>query len=312
MNIQKIDWKRWKPRLLYGAFAAAAFLLSLRWTFPSEAMKERLILEAGARGWQIEVQEVHAGGLLGFSAEGVVLEDRSGLKTPIDDVTVSLRLLPLLVGKRTVGFDARVYDGRIAGDADLGGDVRRVAVEITGLELGRALTLRKASGMDLEGKLNGSADLLVPAAASQQPTGRIDLAVSGAGIGGGQLPIPGMATGITLPKIALGAVSAAVKLEGGKAIVEKLEARGGDAELTGDGLSVVLQGRPEHYPLFGKARIKFTPAFWSKPATSGFKGLAEAALASARTPDGGYQLQVFGRLGQPQARPATSGTSGTP
>jgi type II secretion system protein N len=304
--MKKIDWTIWKPRVLYGGFAAVAFALSLRCTFPSEAVKERLILEAGIRGWQIEVQDVRAGPLLGARVDGVQLEDRTGLKIPIDAVTISLRFLPLLIGKRVLAFDASLYDGHVAGSADLSGDVRHVTVQVDGLDLARALPLRKAAGMDLQGKLGGAADLSIPVAADEKPTGRIDLAVADAGIAGGQLPIPGMATGLTLPRISLGAVATAVKLEGGKGTVEKLEAKGGEAELTGDGLSVVLQGRPEHYPLFGKARIKFLPAFWTKPATSSFKGLAEAALGSARMPDGGYQLQVFGSLGHPQVRPAAS------
>ena len=46
----KIDWIRWRPRLLYGAFTAVAFILALRWTFPAEAVKQRIIVEAAARG----------------------------------------------------------------------------------------------------------------------------------------------------------------------------------------------------------------------------------------------------------------------
>lgn len=298
-----IDWKLWKPRLGYGAFAALAFALALRFTFPAEAVKERLIYEAGAQGWTIDAQEVGAGGFLGVHARGVQIEDRSGLQFPLDELTASLRLLPLLIGRRVLAFDARVYAGRITGSAELGGDVRRVTLQASGVDLGLALLLKKATGMDLQGKLGGSADVSVPTAPNEKPTGRIDLTVTEAGIAGGQVPVPGMTGGLSLPKIALGAIVAAVKLEQGKANVEKLEALGGDADLTTDGLSVVLQPKLEYAPLFGKARVKIKEAFWSKSGMSGFKGLAEMALAPSRTPDGAYQLQIFGSLGHPQLRP---------
>ncbi|HEX9051006.1 MAG TPA: type II secretion system protein GspN, partial [Anaeromyxobacter sp.] len=104
-----LDWNVWKPRLAYGGFTLIAFLLALRWTFPAEAVKERLIYEAGLRGWQIDVEHVSAGGFLGVEAEGVKLDNGSGLAIPIESVTASLRLLPLLAGRRRVAFDARIY-----------------------------------------------------------------------------------------------------------------------------------------------------------------------------------------------------------
>jgi type II secretion system protein N len=151
-------------------------------------------------------------------------------------------------------------------------------------------------------------DLVVPATPGETPpTGRIDLTVADAGVAGGQVPIPGMASGFALPKLSLGAVTAAVKLEGGKASVEKLEAKGGDAELEGEALSVALQGKLAFAPLSGRAKVRFQPAFWEKPATSSFKAIAEGMLASARTPDGAYQFQVYGSLAHPQLRPSSAG-----
>jgi type II secretion system protein N len=299
-KLDEIDWTTWRPRLAYGGFALVAFLIALRWTFPAEAVRERLILEAGVRGWQFEAGDVAPGGIFGVRAREVRLVDQSGLAIPIDEVTASLRPLPLLIGRQVLNFDGRLYEGRIRGTADLSGDVRNVSVRIEDVDLSRAIPLKKATGMDLQGKLGGTAELTVPQGPADRPTGRIDLTVAEAGIAGGQLPLPGMASGLTLPKIALGAVTAAVKLAGGKADVEKLEARGGDAEVQSEGLSVTLQPRLEYAPLFGKARLRIQPALWERSGTSGFRGLAELALAPARTPDGGYQLQVVGTLGHPR------------
>jgi type II secretion system protein N len=302
----KPDWNVWKPRLLYGGFTALAFLVALRWTFPAEALKERLIYEAGLRGWQIDVDRVSAGGVLGFTAEGVKLDNGSGLAVPIESVTASLRILPLLAGRRSVAFDARIYDGRVRGHADLG-DAPHVVADVAGVDLGAALPLRKASGVDLLGKLGGTADLTLPSGAGARPSGRVDLRLDEAGVAGGQLPIPGMTTGLALPKIGFGQVMAAVKVGDGRATFEKLEARGGDAEITGEGLYFVVQPRMEFSPLSGKAKVKVKDAFWSKSGAQQFKGVADMALASARGPDGAWNFTVTGSVGHPRLQPAAPG-----
>lgn len=299
-RLDRLDWNAWRPRLAYAGFALLAFALALRWTFPAEAVRERLIIEAGVRGWQFDAEELSPGGFLGVRARGVRLVDQAGLSIPVDELTATLRPLPLLIGRGVLAFDGRLYDGRVRGTAELSGDPRRVSLRVEGVDLARAIPLQKATGMAFEGKVAGTVDLSLAQAQAGKSSGRIDLSVAGAAIAGGQLPLPGMVTGLALPRVGLGAVTAAVKVDGGKADVEKLQASGGDAELAAEGLSVTLQPRLEFAPLFGKARLRFQPAFWSRSETSAFKGLAEMALAQARTPDGGYLLQVVGTLGHPR------------
>ncbi|HET8539678.1 MAG TPA: type II secretion system protein GspN [Anaeromyxobacter sp.] len=300
---KKLDWALWKPRLAYGGFTALAFLVALRLTFPAEAVKERLIYEAGLRGWQIDVDRVSAGGLLGVRAQGVKLDNGSGLAIPIESLTATVRVLPLLAGGRSVGFDARVYDGRVRGHADVSADGQRLVAEVEGLDLGAALPLRKASGLDLLGKLAGTADLTLPSAVNQRPTGRVDVRLDEAGVAGGQLPIPGMTGGLPLPRIGFGQVTAAVKIGDGKATFEKLEAKGGDAEIQTDGLYFIVQPRMEFAPISGKAKVKVKDAFWTKSGTQSFKGVAEMALASARGPDGAWNFTVTGSVGHPRMQP---------
>jgi type II secretion system protein N len=301
--VPKLDWIVWRPRLAYGAFALLSFLLALRWTFPTDAAKQRLVLEAAARGWQVDAERVGPGGVLGLSAEGLTVESSSGLRIPVDALTASLRLLPLLGGRRSIAFDASLYDGRVRGTADLSGDQRSVVVTVEGVDLGLALPLRKALGADLLGILEGHADVVIPAAGDQKPTGLVELAIKDAGVAGGQVPIPGMTGGLTLPRASLGAVSARVKLDQGRATFEKLEATGGEAELSTQGLYAMLQPRIEAAPLFGRAKVKTQDAFWAKPQTQGLRSLADAALASSRGRDGAWNFQVAGSVGRPNLKP---------
>jgi type II secretion system protein N len=236
----------------------------------------------------------------------VKLDNNSGIAIVIEEVGVSLRLLPLLVGRRSVAFDAAIYDGHVHGTADLSGDVRRVVAEVDGVDLGAALPLRKASGVDLLGRLHGTADLLLPEAPGEKPTGRVDARVAEAGLAGGQLPVPAMGGGLTLPRMAFGELTAAVKLGEGKATFEKLEAKGGDAELRADGLYFVVQPRMQFAPVFGKAKVRVNEAFWGKSGTQGLKAVAEAALAQARGPDGAWSFDVTGSVGHPRLMPTAA------
>ena len=133
------------------------------------------------------------------------------------------------------------------------------------------------------------------------------LTVKEAGITGGKVNLPGMGM-LTLPAAKFGTLAIELVLKDGKGTFEKLDATGGDVELSGDGLYFAWQPRLEFAPLFGKARFKLAPAFSSKAEVRGFASLLDAALAGARGGEGTYGLQVFGSLGHPQVRPAGAAT----
>jgi len=303
----KIDWTVWKPRLLYGGFFAAVFLLALRQTFPTEAVKERLILEAAAQGWQLDADSLSPAGVVGVSANNLRLEDRNGRKLAAESVALTLRLLPLMVGRRSVAFDVSIWDGRIRGTADLSGAQRRYTADVEKVDLAAATPLRKATGLELLGTLSATADVTLPEDAKGKPGGRVTLGVKDAGVNGGQLPVPAMGGSVSLPKVALGQLTGEIAFEEGRGNVKKLEARGGDAEVSTDGLYFVWQPRLEFSQLFGRASVKLQDAFWNRSGTAGFRSVAEMALASAKGRDGGYQFQIFGSVGHPQMRPLPSG-----
>lgn len=309
-RFRQLDWKVWRPRLGYAAFFALAFVFAFRQTFPVQALKERLILEASARGWQVDSADVGPAGIVGMRATDVVLEDHGGTKVMIEEVAVSFRLLPLLLGTKSVAFDVRLWDGRIEGTADIGGGDRRVEASLRNLDLARALPLRQALKLELLGTISGSADVTLPGDATGKPKGRLELAVADAGVNGGQLPLPGMSTPLTIPRVGLGKVTAHVVLADGKGTFDRLEARDGDAELRSESLYFVPQPRIAASPLYGKVGVRIADAFLDR--NGAFKGLLDLALRSARGKDGFYQLQLYGTLGSPQARPIASGATGAP
>lgn len=294
--------KPWQRRAAYALFAAVAFLIALRQTFPTEAVKERLVMEAAAQGWQIRVADVGPAGLLGVAMTSLSLESREGVRIPVERLEATVRPWSVLRGRRGFSFDAALFEGRVKGFAEEGGATRRVRAALTGLDLSRAVPLRKATGVDLAGLVSGDVDLTLDDREPAKSSGHVDLAVQRAAVNGGALPIPGMGGALTLPHVALGQLSAHATVKDGKLTFEQLETKGDDLELSGGGLYCVLQPRLAFAPIFGKLAVRFRDAFWQKSGTAGFKSLAEMALAPARGRDGAYGFQIFGTLSQPQAR----------
>jgi type II secretion system protein N len=299
----KLELATWQRRTLYGLFAFLAFLFALRQTFPIEAVKERLVLEAAAQGWQLSVADTRPAGLAGVGLTGVSLESRDGVRIPIERLDARLRLWPLVLGRRSVAFDAALFEGRVRGVVEEGKTARRLAATLAGIDLARAVPLRRATGVDLAGLVKGDLDLTLDAEPAKS-TGHLDLVVEQAAVNGGQMPVPGMGGALTLPKMALGQVTAKAAVKDGRLTFERLDAKSDDMEAAGEGLYLVLQPRLALAPVFGKAKLRIRDPFWTKGGAQGFKGVVEMALAPARARDGAYGFQIYGTLSNPQARMA--------
>jgi type II secretion system protein N len=233
---------------------------------------------------------------------GVTLETREGVRIPIERIQASPRILPLLLGRRGVDFDASLYEGHVRGVAEQGRGTQRVAAKLTGIDLARAASIRKATGLDLGGVLGGEWDVTIDTRDPTKSSGRIDLSLENAAVNGGQVPVPSMGGSMAVPKIAIGTVAAKATVRDGKAVFETLQSKSEDLEVKADGLYFVVQARLAYAPIFGSATVKLRDAFWTRSGTAGFKGVVDMALAQARGRDGAYAFQIFGTASQPQVR----------
>ena len=283
----------------YVLFALLAFVVALRETLPAEALRERLVMEAAARGWQVSIDQIGPAGLIGVSMRSIRLESREGLRIPLDRLDATLRLWPLFLGRRGIAFDVRLFGGRVRGFVEQSRKGPRVSAEVAGVDLSQALPLRRATGLDLAGVVEGGFDLALDEREPTASAGRVDLRVKEAALNGGELPVMGGA--LTLPKVVLGQVTAEGAVKDGKLTFARLDAKGQDLSLEGDGLYLVLQPRLLFAPIFGKARLKVEEGFWAKGGMASRRPLLEAALAQARGKDGSYGFQIFGTLSQPRA-----------
>ncbi|BDG08989.1 type II secretion system protein GspN [Anaeromyxobacter paludicola] len=295
--------KPWQRRLAYGAFTVLAFLFALQRTFPSDAVKERLVLAAAAQGWQLSMDDIRPRGFPGVRATGVTLESAEGTRIPVDELDATLRLWPLLLGRRGVSFEAKLYDGRVKGLSEEGRTASRLALTASGIDLARAAAVKKVSGLDLAGTLSADVDVTIDSKDAARSNGHADLDVQRAVLNGGTLQLPSMGGGLTLPRVGLGTVAARMTVKDGKGVFERMEVKGEDLDAASENLYFVVQPRLEYAPLYGTARVKLSDAFFSRPGSSGFKSVLELALAQAKRKDGAYGFQIYGTVGHPQLRP---------
>jgi type II secretion system protein N len=299
------NWKLvgWKRTAAYAAFFVVAFFVALRLTFPVEAVKERLMLDAAAQGFQIKVNDLSPWGVVGVRAREMTVLTSDGTRVPVEELKVGLRLWPTLRGHRALDFDARLFDGQVTGSTDDSKISQHYLARITGIDLSKAGALRKATGLDLAGILSGNVDVTLDAKDPAKSTGTVDLQIKDTAIRGGKVPIPGMEGGLTVPPVRLGAVAARGVVKNGRADFGTLEAKGDDVAITADQVFVQLQPRLEHSPLNGRASVRPTDAFWRTEQVAPLRPLVEQSLATAKGRDGGYGFQIYGTLGKPQARP---------
>jgi type II secretion system protein N len=286
----------------YVLLFAAAFVLALRQTFPAEAVRDRIVLEAAAQGWQAKAVEVGPAGFLGVRLGGLALESRDGTRLVLEDLRATLRIWPLFLGRRGVDFEAHLLGGRVRGLVEEGRSARRLVAEARDLDLARATALRRATGLDLTGKLRGDLDVTLDSRDPARSSGRLELRVEQARVLGGQVQLPSFGGALTVPRADLGALVAQAAVRDGKASFEKLEARSPDVELVGEGIQVTLQPRLAASPVFGNARLQLKEGFWERSGNPALREVAELALAQARGRDG-LPLQFFRRWRSAARRP---------
>jgi type II secretion system protein N len=239
------------------------------------------------------MNDIVPSGFAGVRMREVTLESRDGTRIPVEEARASLRLWPLLLGRRSLAFDLRLFQGRLRGVVEEGRGVQRLALRAEGLDLATAAPLKQAAGgLDLSGVLRTDLDVTLDPKDQQKTAGRIELSVERAFLGG-QLSIPGMPGGLTIPKASLGTVTGRATVKAGKAEFEKLEARGEDLEVTGEQLYFMVQPRLEFAPLYGRARVKIAEAFWQKAPA--LRAAAEAALATVAPGSRGDGARVAAR-----------------
>jgi type II secretion system protein N len=300
-------WKRLVGYLLFTLFAlVTGFFIS----FPYDALRDRVRLEADRAGYFVRIGSLGPGFFAVRAADLQVSKKADSDPPPealrIDSVSVGPSLFP-----PGVAVTAKLMGGSVTARAS-GLSTTRLVVDVKGLDLSKG-NLKGFSGIDFAGTVNGQLDVRVPrvpAAPNTPPepdlaqaSGSLTLSTQGLAVNGGtaNITIPQYGpdpSPFDLPRIVLGDVTGKVTLDKGAATIDKLEGSSADLELKVTG-TVKLAKRLEYSEQNIELRLKPDPEFQKR------LGMLGAALSfmGADPQDPTWRLgRLSGYLGRPQFR----------
>jgi len=219
---------------------------------------------------------------LGIKARKLEIADERGLLLRVDEASVRLRLLPLLTGKVSFAYRAAIGKGDVRGNFSL---LRGAGMEvaISHLRLEDIPFIPTATGAQAKGDLQAQGSFRGKGAAAR---GEARLEVKGmelAGVKIGEMP---------LPDASYDTVRGALKVAGGKAVLES-------ATLQGEGLFVRLKG---DFPVLtppGAAPLNLTLELMPKPEFMEKQKFVFLFLTKYLDSPGHYQIPVRGTLAKP-------------
>lgn len=285
----------------YVAFFLFAFVVSLYWTFPWNAAKDRALTEASrATGMDISAKTLEPSWVTGFVATDVELRPAS-FEEPIeiDQLSARAHLLPLITGGKGVTISMPLAQGQVDADVVDSSKMTEVKANLQGLQLALVPGLTDAIGVPLSGKVSLEADMSLDKAKPEASSGLLHL--SGAGL---ELLKGGKVGGMTLPfELQIGDFDWKIPIEQGKAQLSKLKIEGGSVLLELDG-TVTMAKDPVRSVLNLTVKFKPTDAFLKKEP---LLGALLNNIRRAKGSDGYYGYALTGTVKHPRFFPKRGG-----
>lgn len=300
----------WKRIVGYLAFSLFALVLTFFLTFPYEALKDRVRLEADGAGYFLRIGRMGPG-FFAVRAADVQVSKKSNTEPPpealkIDSVSIGPSLFPpgLAVKLNLLGGSVAT---RVSG---LG--TTRVKVDAEGLDLSKG-NLKGFSGIDFAGEVEAHVDLSIPRGAATgnapaepdlaQASGTVSLETRALAVNGGtaNITIPQFGpdpTPVDLPKIVIGELNGKIKIDKGAATVEEFKSKSSDLEINIGG-TLKLAKRLEYAEPNLEIRLKPDPEFQKRLGMLG----SAISFIGADPKDPTWRLgRLTGYLGRPQFR----------
>jgi type II secretion system protein N len=249
---------------------------------PSEAVRGLLDRELAAAGYTFRAGEFGKALPLGIKARKVEIGDARGVLIQADEAVVRLRLLPLLTGKLSFRYRAVIGGGEVRGGFALnrGGEMD---FQISHLRMEDIPFFPTAAGTLARGDLKGEGSFR---GRGSKAAGEARLEIRGvelAGVRIGEMPLPDATYDL---------VRGALKVSGGRAVIES-------ATLQGDGIHVRIKGDfPVSEPI-GAAPLNLTLELMPKPDFLEKQKFVFLLLARYLVSPGNYRIPVNGTLAHP-------------
>ena len=303
--------KTWQRVVAYVAFSIFALVVSFFLTFPYDAIKDRVRMEAESAGYFVRIGSMGPGFFtvrstdIELSKKAAAGEEKPPEPLRIDSVSVGPTLFPpgLSVSAKLMGGAASV---RVSGISNVS-----VRAELDGLDLSKG-NVKGFSGIDLAGEIDAEVRLDIPKASvgggPSEPdfgaaNGLVSLDARGVTVNGGTLaltiPMYGPEpTPLDLPKIGFGDLNGKLTIEKGAGKLEDLHGKSADLEISASG-TLKLAKRLEYSEPNIEVRFKAEPEFVKR------LGLIGSALSVVMPDpkDPNFRMgRLTGYLGRPNFR----------
>jgi type II secretion system protein N len=219
---------------------------------------------------------------LGVKARRMEIGDDRGVLFKVDVAEARLKILPIFAGKVELGFSIAMGEGRIKGGVILnrgGGatfEASRVKLEDIPF-FTTAASVRISGNMDAEGDLTGTGN---------NAAGKARLEIKGVDLSGVKIG------GVPLPDANYETVRGALKVKGGRAVIESFV-------LQGAGIYVRLSGEMQVTPTLGDAPLNLALEIFPKPDFLERQKLVFLLLDRYMVSPGNYRVPIKGTLSHP-------------
>lgn len=323
----KAKLKKVVPFIGYPAFYLFCLVVFGYFTFPYDMLRDRLIAEfdkqqsASGGGQRLEIDDIEPYWLTGLRATGIrwtmtsppTSPDEKPKKTEIEleEARARVQILPLLLGRMSLSFYGKAFDGTIEGGFSSKGLERRLEIELAGVDLQRLTPILPSSGLPMGGTLDGKIDFVLPEEKLQKANGFLDLTIRDLYVGDGKAKIQGA---LALPRMNIGDLVLSAEATEGVLKLGKVAAGGRDIELGMDGKLTFRDPLAESiYDM--QLRFKLADAYRTRnEVTKSLFGSPDSKVPAlfemdpkvkqSKRADGFYSWQVSGLFRAPQFLPA--------
>ena len=213
----------------YISFFIFAFLFSLYLTFDPGQIKAWLGNKANKIGINLDISRLDKYRLTGVRARGVTIKTKGGQTIKIDQVKARLSLLPLIIGRKKIGIQLAMSEGKFSGKFEPSSRGYKTKFKVQKINLAN-LPLGNQGGFWISAPISGKGNLnLTPKDNPRAWSGKIHTE-----LGPGKIPSFNY-RGFNVPEVKVDQAKLDLELNNGNAQIKSLELLSPDFPLQGNG-----------------------------------------------------------------------------
>lgn len=327
MNLPQINLpekaRRWLKRSGYSMLGLTLFNLSFYQALPMARIREQVETVASERlGATVKLDGFGLATLTGpgVRADSVLVttaphdKGEKPARYRFDSVSVRFGLLSLLRGLHGASFKLKTAGGTAKGSFEAGADALSLSLDIDDMVLAELPGLADAlHGVPLTGVLGPLVvDVAAPGGQLAQAEGQIELALDNVVVGDGKAKLtvasnPLLASGLTLPRVAIGRLAGKVSVSKGRATLHDFRSHSPDLDVELEGY-VELRDPASRSVLHLYLKLKPSEALLKREPT--LAAMVNMAGAPAKRSDGFYGISFTGPAFAAAVQPARTPPSG--